>query len=281
MSESGLPDFGKVLQGAVNRAVDALVTGYGEQLDGLGGLLTGPVRLVEAGLLQLPVWLGVVLVAVAAWLGRREVLFAAAMAALPLALALLGVWLEAMQSLALIVVAVSMVVLLGLPLGIAAARLPRVSRVLAPVYDLMQTIPSFVYLIPVAMVLGLGRAPALVATLIYALPPFARLSELGLRAVDGGLVQASRALGLGRWQTLWLVELPLARAAILQGLNQAIMMALAMVVVASMIGAKGLGEIVLLGLQRADPGLGFVGGMAIVLLAILLDRMAQTMLTRR
>ena len=198
MSESGLPDFGKVLQGAVNRAVDALVTGYGEQLDGLGGLLTGPVRLVEAGLLQLPVWLGVVLVAVAAWLGRREVLFAAAMAALPLALALLGVWLEAMQSLALIVVAVSMVVLLGLPLGIAAARLPRVSRVLAPVYDLMQTIPSFVYLIPVAMVLGLGRAPALVATLIYALPPFARLSELGLRAVDGGLVQASRALGLGR-----------------------------------------------------------------------------------
>jgi glycine betaine/proline transport system permease protein len=185
-----------------------------------------------------------------------------------------------MQSLALIVVAVMMVAVLGLPLGVAAARLPRLSRVLAPVYDLMQTIPSFVYLIPVAMVLGLGRAPALVATLIYALPPFARLSELGLRAVDDGLVPASRALGLGRRQTLWLVELPLAKPAILQGLNQAIMMALAMVVVASMIGAKGLGEIVLLGLQRADPGLGFVGGLAIVLLAILLDRMARSALTR-
>ncbi|HEY5795315.1 MAG TPA: ABC transporter permease subunit [Bosea sp. (in: a-proteobacteria)] len=281
MSAGGLPDLGKALQGFVNRAVDAIVTGYGDRLDGLGGALTAPVRLVETALLQVPFWLALLLVVAAAWWPRRDVGFALAMAALPVALALLGVWTEAMQSLALIAVAVAMVAVLGLPLGVAAARLPRLSRVLAPVYDLMQTIPSFVYLIPVAMVLGLGRAPALVATLIYALPPFARLSELGLRAVDGGLVQASRALGLGRWQTLWLVELPLAGPAILQGLNQAIMMALAMVVVASMIGAKGLGEIVLLGLQRADPGLGFVGGLAIVLLAILLDRMARSALTRR
>jgi glycine betaine/proline transport system permease protein len=281
VSAGALPDLGKALQGLVNRAVDAIVTGYGEQLDGLGGLLTAPVRLVETALLQLPLWFAVAIVAAGAWAARREPGFAAVMAVLPLALALLGVWTEAMQSLALIAVAVALVALFGLPLGIAAARLPRVSRVLAPLYDLMQTIPSFVYLIPVAMVLGLGRAPALVATLIYALPPFARLSELGLRGVDAGLVQASRALGLGRWQTLWLVELPLARPAILQGLNQAIMMALAMVVVASMIGAKGLGETVLLGLQRADPGLGFVGGLAIVLLAVLLDRMAQAWLTRR
>ncbi|MCU4180191.1 ABC transporter permease subunit [Bosea sp. BH3] len=202
------------------------------------------------------------------------------MAALPAAIALLGVWQATMQSLALIAVAVLLVAMLGLPLGIMAARWPRLSRVLAPVYDLMQTIPSFVYLIPVAMVLGLGRAPALIATVIYALPPFARLTELGLREIDRELVAASRALGLSGRQTLWLVELPLARPAILQGLNQAIMMALAMVVVASMIGAKGLGEIVLLGLQRADPGLGFVGGLAIVLLAILLDRMAGAVLAR-
>ncbi|MGO4283086.1 ABC transporter permease [Bosea sp. TAB14] len=276
-----LPEFGKALQRLVNRAVDAVVTGYGDDLDGFSALLTAPVRGVETALLHVPVPVFVLAIAVGAWLAGRKLGFALAMALLPLVLAGLGVWNEAMQSLALVVVAVLLVAILGLPLGIAAARLPRLGRALAPLYDLMQTIPSFVYLIPVAMVLGLGRAPALVATLIYALPPFARLTELGLRGIDAGLVQAARALGLGPRQTLWLVELPLARPTILQGLNQAIMMALAMVVVASMIGAKGLGEIVLLGLQRADPGLGFVGGMAIVVLAILLDRMAQAVLGAR
>lgn len=276
-----LPDFGKTLQGLVNRGVDAVVTGYGDSLDGFSALLTAPVRAVETALLHIPVPAFVLAVAAGAWLARRRSGFALGMAVLPLVLAGLGVWAEAMQSLALVTVAVLLVTILGLPLGVAAARLPRLGRALSPLYDLMQTIPSFVYLIPVAMVLGLGRAPALVATLIYALPPFARLTELGLRGIDGELVQAARALGLGPRRTLWLIELPLARPTILQGLNQAIMMALAMVVVASMIGAKGLGEIVLLGLQRADPGLGFVGGLAIVLLAILLDRMAQAVFVER
>ena len=281
MTTALVPGFGKALQGAVNRAVDALVTGYGDRLDGFGVVLTAPVRFVETLLQHVPIPAFILAVAAGAWLATRRVGFALAMAALPLALAGLGVWGEAMQSLALVAVAVLLVVLLGLPLGIAAARLPRLGRALAPLYDLMQTIPSFVCLIPVAMLLGLGRAPALVATLVYALPPFARLTELGLRGVDAGLVEASRALGLRPRQAFWLIELPLARPTILQGLNQAIMMALAMVVVASMIGAKGLGEVVLLGLQRADPGLGFVGGLGIVLLAVLLDRMAQAVLGAR
>ncbi|QEL21814.1 ABC transporter permease subunit [Bosea sp. F3-2] len=276
-----VPEFGKALQGAVNRAVDAVVTGYGDKLDGFGATLTAPVRLVEMALQHIPVPAFVLAVAAGAWLATRRIGFALAMAVLPVALAGLGVWNEAMQSLALVAVAVLFVVLIGLPLGVAAARLPRLGRALTPLYDLMQTIPSFVYLIPVAMVLGLGRAPALVATLIYALPPFARLTELGLRGVDPGFIEAARALGLKPRQSFWLIELPLARPTILQGLNQAIMMALAMVVVASMIGAKGLGEVVLLGLQRADPGLGFVGGLAIVLLAVLLDRMAQATLGAR
>ena len=275
MSAGLLPDLGKPLQGVVNRLVDALVTGSGDKLDAVSDGLTAPVRLLESALAQVPPEAGIAMVGLAAWLATRRIAFAAGMAALVLLLALLGVWSAAMQSLALIVVAVVLIVLFGLPLGVAAARMPRVSRALAPLYDLMQTVPSFVYLIPVAMILGLGRAPALVATLIYALPPFARLSELGLREVDGRAVEAARALGLSARQSLWLIELPLARPAILQGLNQAIMMALAMVVVASMIGAKGLGETVLLGLQRADPGLGFVGGLGIVLLAVLLDRLAQ------
>lgn len=275
MSAGLLPDLGKPLQGVVNRLVDALVTGSGDKLDAVSDGLTAPVRLLESALAQVPPEAGIALVGLAAWLATRRIAFAAGMATLVLMLALLGVWPAAMQSLALIVVAVVLIVLFGLPLGVAAARAPRISRVLAPLYDLMQTVPSFVYLIPVAMILGLGRAPALVATLIYALPPFARLTELGLREVDGRAVEAARALGLSARQSLWLIELPLARPAILQGLNQAIMMALAMVVVASMIGAKGLGETVLLGLQRADPGLGFVGGLGIVLLAVLLDRLAQ------
>ncbi|MBN9447416.1 MAG: ABC transporter permease subunit [Bosea sp.] len=270
-----LPDLGKPLQGVVNRLVDALVTGSGDKLDAVSDGLTAPVRLLESALAQVPPEAGIAMVGLAAWLATRRIAFATGMAALVLMLALLGVWPAAMQSLALIVVAVVLVVLLGLPLGVVAARTPRISRALTPLYDLMQTVPSFVYLIPVAMLLGLGRAPALVATLIYALPPFARLTELGLREVDGRAVEAARALGLSARQSLWLIELPLARPAILQGLNQAIMMALAMVVVASMIGAKGLGETVLLGLQRADPGLGFVGGLGIVLLAVLLDRLAQ------
>ncbi len=281
MSDSWPPDLGKALQSFVNRAVDAVVTGYGDRLDGLSALLTAPVRWIEAGLLQLPVPVAIGLAGAGALLAQPRLRFGLGMAALPAAIALLGVWQAAMQSLALITVAVLLVAALGLPLGILAARWPGLSRALAPVYDLMQTIPSFVYLIPVAMVLGLGRAPALIATLIYALPPFARLTELGLREIDRELVGAARALGLSGRQTLWLVELPLARPAILQGLNQAIMMALAMVVVASMIGAKGLGETVLLGLQRADPGLGFVGGLAIVLLAIWLDRMAGAVLGRK
>lgn len=275
MSAGLLPDLGKRLQGVVNRLVDALVTGSGDKLDAVSDGLTAPVRLLESALVQVPPEAGIAMVGLAAWLATRRIAFATGMAALVLMLALLGVWPAAMQSLALIVVAVVLVVLLGLPLGVVAARTPRISRALTPLYDLMQTVPSFVYLIPVAMLLGLGRAPALVATLIYALPPFARLTELGLREVDGRAVEAARALGLSARQSLWLIELPLARPAILQGLNQAIMMALAMVVVASMIGAKGLGETVLLGLQRADPGLGFVGGLGIVLLAVLLDRLAQ------
>ena len=281
MTLDGLPDLGKALQKLVNQAVDAVVTGYGSDLDGFSRLLTASVRGVETALLLIPVPAFVLAVAGSAWLARRSLGFTLAMAILPLVLAGLGVWTEAMQTLALVIVAVVFVVLIGLPLGVAAARLPRLGKALAPVYDLMQTIPNFVYLIPVAMLLGLGRAPALLATLIYALPPFARLTELGLRGIDAGMVQAAQALGLRPRQTLLLIELPLARPVILQGLNQAIMLSLAMVVVASMIGAKGLGEVVLLGLQRADPGLGFVGGLAVVVLAILLDRMAQAILRER
>lgn len=255
--------------------VDFLVVNFGDGLDAFGRVLVMPVIWLEAALLPVPPEAGILAVFGLAWLAARRVLFALVMAAAAATIAMLGLWAAAMQSLALIIVAVSAVVMIAVPLGILAAKSSRLSAVVTPVYDVMQTIPSFVYLIPVAMLLGLGRAPALVATVVYALPPLARLTELGVRDIDQRFLEGARALGLSARQTLFLVEMPLARPAILQGLNQSILMALGMVVVASMIGAKGLGEVVLLGLQRADPGLGFVGGLGIVLLAMLLDRIAR------
>jgi glycine betaine/proline transport system permease protein len=140
----------------------------------------------------------------------------------------------------------------------------------------MQTIPSFVYLIPAAMLFGLGKVPAILATVIYAAPPLVRLTDLGIRQVSADVLEAARAFGATRGQLLFKVQIPLSLPSIMQGINQTTMMALAMVVVASMIGARGVGETVLIGLQRNDPGTGLVGGLVIVVLAIVLDRLLQS-----
>jgi glycine betaine/proline transport system permease protein len=146
-----------------------------------------------------------------------------------------------------------------------------------PVLDLMQTIPSFVYLIPAAMLFGLGKVPAILATVVYATPPLIRLTDLGIREVDKSVIEASRAFGATMRQILTGVQIPLALPSIMQGINQTIVMALSMVVIASMIGARGIGETVLIGLQRNDPGTGLVGGLAIVILAIVFDRISQSL----
>jgi glycine betaine/proline transport system permease protein len=148
-------------------------------------------------------------------------------------------------------------------------------RVLLPVLDIMQTLPSFVYLIPVLMLFGLGKVPAILATIIYALPPLIRLTDLGIRHVDADVVEAARAFGTTRWQLLVNVQLPLARPSIMAGINQTTMMALSMVVIASMIGSRGLGEDVLAGIQTLDIGKGMQAGIAIVILAIVIDRISQ------
>jgi len=166
-------------------------------------------------------------------------------------------------------------VLIGLPAGIGLARSHRARIIARPILDAMQTLPSFVYLIPALMLFGLGKVPALFATLIYATPPLIRLTELGLRLVEDRFTEVAADLGATRWQRLWDIELPLALPNIMAGINQTIMMALSMVVIASMIGARGLGEEVLLGIQRLDVGRGLVAGLAIVLLAIVFDRITQ------
>ena len=146
---------------------------------------------------------------------------------------------------------------------------------LQPVLDVMQTLPTFVYLVPVLMLFGLGKVPALLATVVYALPPLVRLTDLGIRQVDASVVEAAQSFGTTRMQRLFSVQLPLARPSIMAGMNQAVMMALAMVVIASMIGARGLGEDVLAGINNMDMGRGLQGGLAIVILAVVIDRITQ------
>lgn len=184
-------------------------------------------------------------------------------------------WDQAMQTIAIMLVSILISVVIGVPVGVIIARSNRTRSVVNPVLDLMQTIPSFVYLIPAVMLFGLGKVPAIIATVIYAVPPLIRLTDLGIRQVDSEVTEASRSFGATRFQILKDVQLPLAMPSIMQGINQTTMMALAMVVIASMIGARGVGETVLLGLQRNDPGRGLLGGLAIVVLAIVFDRITQ------
>ncbi len=180
-----------------------------------------------------------------------------------------------MLTLAITLTATLLCVVIGLPLGIIAAKSDRFEGMLRPILDAMQTMPSFVYLIPALMLFGLGMTPAVMATLIYAIPPIVRLTNLGIRQVDASVIEAGKSFGATPWQLLVKVQVPLALPTILAGLNQTVMMALAMVVLASMIGAKGLGVEVLNGLARVEPGRGFIAGTAIVFTAIILDRISQ------
>jgi glycine betaine/proline transport system permease protein len=224
---------------------------------------------------QLPWWAVLGLAGAATWaLTRRAVLALAAVAGL-FAIGVAGLWDHAMQTLAIMTVAILLCLLIGLPLGIAMSQTRRVRVVVLPILDVMQTLPVFVYLIPVIMLLGIGKVPAILATVIYAVVPLVRLTDLGIRLVDRETLEAATSFGASRSQALFKVQIPLALPTILQGLNQTIMMALSMVVIASMIGARGLGEEVLLGIQRLDIGQGLLAGAAVVVLAIVLDRVSQ------
>lgn len=194
-----------------------------------------------------------------------------------LLVAMLGIWPEAMVTLSLVLTSLSFCVLIGLPLGIVLASSDRAQRLMRPVLDAMQTTPAFVYLVPVVMLFGIGNVPGVVVTIVFALPPLVRLTNLGLRQVRPDLIEASRAYGASPLQMLVKVQLPLAMPSIMAGINQALMLSLSMVVIASMIAVGGLGQMVLRGIGRLDMGLATVGGLGIVLLAITLDRITQSM----
>jgi glycine betaine/proline transport system permease protein len=228
----------------------------------------------EDFLLWLPWWVVVIATGLLGWriVGKG---FATIAVVFLVLMAILGLIELAMQTLAITLVSALICVLLGLPMGIFAARNDRLEGVFRPFLDGMQTMPSFVYLIPAVMLFGLGKVPAVMATVIYAIPPIVRLTNLGIRQVDPSVVEAGRSFGSTPWQLLTKVQIPLAMPNILAGLNQTIMMALAMVVIASYIGAKGLGAEVLNGIARVEVGRGLLGGISIVFMAIILDRISQ------
>jgi ABC-type proline/glycine betaine transport system, permease component len=237
-----------------------------------------PVSMVLAWLDTLfnavPMLVFTALLALAAWrtAGRGMAIFAVASLFF---IDMIGLWPETMTTLSMIVTSVLFCVVLGIPLGILAARSNRVLAVVRPVLDIMQTVPSFVYLVPIVMLFGVGMAPGIIATIIFALPPIVRLTNLGIRNVRADLIEAAEAFGSTGWQMLWNVQLPLAMRTIMAGLNQTLMLALSMVVITSMIGAGGLGLTVYTGLGRLDVGGATAGGVGIVLLAIILDRITQ------
>jgi len=256
-----------------NDAVSALVVNFGDVFAAITGALLQLLIRVERFLVALPWWLVVLVVALLVWHATgRKVVPGVVLAGLMVLVGTFGLWSQMMTTLAIMLVATVFTIVLGIPIGVAMARSDRLKNVLQPVLDAMQTLPSFVYLVPVVMFFGLGNVAAIIATFVYAVPPVIRLTDLGLRLVDREVVEAADAFGASERQALFLVRLPLAVPTIMAGINQTIMMALAMVVVASMIGARGLGQEVLRGLQRGDVGLGLEAGLAIVFLAIVMDR---------
>lgn len=255
-----------------NALVDRLVDDYSGAFGGVSSALLYLLGGLERALLAVPWWLVTVALALLVWNATRRPLAGVLVAAGLVLVGTFGLWAEMVTTLALMALATVMCVLVGVPLGVLMSRSAAFKAVLRPLLDLMQTLPSFVYLVPVVMFFGLGNVTALFATFVYAVPPVIRLTDLGLRSVERSLVEAAETSGANELQVLRYVRLPLALPTLAAGVNQTIMLALSMVVLTSMIGARGLGQVVLRGLQRGDVGLGLEAGLAIVLLAVVMDR---------
>ena len=235
---------------------------------------------IEQALLAAPAFLMILIFGLVAWQVSGRRLAIGSVLSL-IAIGLIGAWNEAMVTLSLVLTSVFFCIVIGLPTGIIMARSGKLEGVFRPLLDAMQTTPAFVYLVPVVMLFGIGNVPGVVVTIVFALPPLIRLTNLGIRQVRPDLIEASRAFGASPWQLLTRVQLPLAMPTIMAGINQTLMLSLSMVVIASMIAVGGLGQMVLRGIGRLDMGLATVGGLGIVILAIVLDRITQSMAGKR
>ncbi|PKL61966.1 MAG: glycine/betaine ABC transporter [Methanomicrobiales archaeon HGW-Methanomicrobiales-2] len=263
---------------AVEALVDWIEQYFGWLLDGISEGLGFLISEFQDLLIAIPPPVLILLTSVLVWLVTRRDIKLAGLTALGLLLIWdLQLWDLAMLTLALVLVSTGLALAISLPLGIAAARSDPLNAALRPFLDFMQTMPSFVYLIPAVIFFGIGNVPGIIATVVFAIPPALRLTNLGIRQVPIELIEVADAFGTTARQKLFKVQLPVALPTIMAGVNQCIMLALSMTVIASMIGARGLGYQVLVGIQRVNIGMGFEAGLAIVILAIILDRITQNL----
>ena len=274
------PSMGRRDLSAFRRGIDdsfrEFSRAYGDDLETLFDPLLRFLIWLEDVLIATPWPLFIALAAALAYWGARSLKIVIGTVLAFLAIGFMGMWEDTMSTVSMIAVSTLLCLVVGLPMGVVMARSDRAQRIITPVLDIMQTIPSFVYLIPVVMLLGIGRVPGLLAVVIYALPPIVRLTNLGIRLVDREVLEAADAFGSNYWQRLTQVQIPLALPNIFAGVNQTIMMSLAMVVVASMIGVGGLGQPVLKAISNQYLALGVMNGLAIVALAIIFDRVSQS-----
>ena len=273
------PAFSDVSIRAVRKSVDdgfkGLVRSYVNIIDSMVQPLQWFLNYLERLFVSSP-WPIILLIMLGiVYFGSRNIRITIGTALSMLAIGLLGLWNDTMVTLAMVTVCTFIAILVGIPIGILMARSDRVQGIVNPILDVMQTMPSFVYLIPVVMIFGIGKVPGLIAVVIYAVPPMIRLTNLGIRLVDKEVLEAADAFGSSGWQKLKNVQMPLALPTIMAGINQTIMMSLAMVVVASMVGVGGLGKNVLQAINNQFFTVGFLNGFALVAIAIIFDRTSQ------
>lgn len=256
-----------------------LYTNFGDVFNAISSVVLWLMINIENLLLWLPWWSVLIMVLLLGW--RFVSSFAGVIFALMLVLVgAFGYWDHMLYTLAIVLASVVISLIIGIPIGILMAYSSHAQSLMRPVLDFMQTMPSFVYLIPAILFFGLGKVPGVFATTIYAIPPVIRLTDLGIRQVSKEMVEAAVSFGSSSWDILTKVQLPQALPAIMAGINQTTMMALSMVVIASMIGVKGLGMEVLIAIQRIDVGRGFEAGLGIVIIAIIMDRISQGVANR-
>ena len=248
---------------------------YGDAIENFFDPLLFFLVWLEKLLLNSPWPIIILAIAILAWFGSRSWALVVGSALAFMLIAYFGMWNDCMATVAIITVCTTLCITVGIPLGVLMSKSDRAEKTILPVLDMMQTIPSFVYLVPILMLLGIGKVPGLIAVCIYAVPPIIRLTNLGIREVDKETLEAIDAFGATTWQRLTKVQIPLALPTIFAGVNQTIMMALAMVVIASMIGVKGLGVPILRAISNQYLALGLMNGLAIVALAIIFDRITQ------
>ena len=271
MGRTDLRDFKK----GIDEAFRGFSRGYGEMIEDFFYPLKVFLVGFEKLLISSPWPLVLIVIGLLVWLGARSWVMVALTTIAMLVIGYLGMWEDTMRTLALVSVSTFVCIAIGIPVGILMSKSDRIQSFIVPILDIMQTIPAFVYLIPVLLLLGIGKVPGLIAVCIYAIPPVVRLTNLGIRLVDKDVLEAADAFGASSWQKMKSVQLPLALPNLFAGVNQTIMMALAMVVVASMIGAPGLGTQVLKAVQNQYLTLGLMNGLAIVAIAIVFDRVSQ------